>query len=656
MPRLSYMLFITNILLIVIVGCAWTGDITVADNAVTMLNGDQKLVLSRSNTAFDYTTSSLSQTYTCIGNPSYSTFSVRREIGAPVVKREQGRSLLSEKYLLADNNTLSVSIIMVNGLPGFSVQTKLTNNNSDCTLGFRWTNSLEADQTITCSIDGASYASYDRIGRSNFVYLDECKWAVLQYGESRICVMTPGGLSKHWSRMVIINHMPSMLFTPKGKTIQHSFFLCEVKDPSEASAIYKKVEKAHTNAVKTNIYPLKNVEYGTPAPASVQNLNTYGQSNYMETLEREPGQWVKDIGLWFSDQPVPDNIKILKRVNPDAKLLAYINWMEIYSKTQAQATGDMALYNWNALKVGYEFLDIDAHPNWIAYDSAGNIKRSGYRPQSCFYTCMHQPDLQDAVKKVAAKVIEVGLDGMFIDNAFPMDECYGEKLDKHRHPSAFRTNDEAYMHTLKIAYDTTKSYGKDKVVFTNMGPFSFYPERWKYMDMQMWESAAYTAGNPIEIRAWKDLEYQGTIAQDAAKHGKVSCLFDYYSEIPNQDQINGALFSYAYCKLYGIVWSDHRTIMDEQDNATKTTGQELYAARLGKPTSAVKNIGKVYYRIFENGLVAVNSSRFKNASVAISIKKAGTLTEISRHTQIKPASDKISMDMEPMMGRVFLYK
>jgi|GEM_PF-6341758 len=656
MQTLIYRLFLIAVLLFVIVGCAWTGDIKISDNAVTMVNGEQKLVLSRSSTAFDYTTPLLSQTYTCIGNPSYSTFSFKQEIEAPVVKRESGRSLLSEKYLLADGNTLSITVIMVEGIPGFAVQTKLTNNNSGCMLGFRWTNSLEADQTITCSIDGASYASYDSIGRSNFVYLDECKWAVLKYGESRICIMTPGGLSKHWSRAVFINHMPSMLFTPNGKTIGHSFFLSEIKDPSEVPAIYKKVTRANINTVQTKIYPLKNVVYGTPAPASVQNLNTYGQSNYMETLEREPGQWVKDIGLWFSDQPVPDNIKILKRVNPDAWLLAYINWMEIYSKTQAQATGDMVLYNWNATKVGYEFLDIDAHPNWTAYDSAGNVKRSGYRPQSCFYTCMYQPDLQDAVKKVAAKVVEVGLDGMFVDNAFPMDECYGAKLDKHRHQSAFTTNDEAYLHTLEIAYDTTKSYGKDKIVFTNMGPFSFYPERWKYMDVQMWESAAFTAGNPIEIRAWKDLEYQGQLAQDAARHGKVSCSFDYYSDIPHQDQINGALFSFAYCKLYGMVWSDHRTIMDEQDNATKTTGQELYATRLGKPTSAVKKIGTVYYRSFENGLTAVNSSRFKKSLVAIPVKKAGTLAEISRHTQINPDRGRIRIDMEPMMGRVFLFK
>ena len=72
--------------------------------------------------------------------------------------------------------------------------------------------------------------------------------------------------------------------------------------------------------------------------------------------------------------------------------------------------------------------------------------------------------------------MDLGVDGIFIDNCAPVSECYGDKFGKHKHLDD-KTNTEMYYELLKKIYPVVKSYGNDKIVMQNTG---ILPDHWSY--------------------------------------------------------------------------------------------------------------------------------------------------------------------------------
>jgi hypothetical protein len=261
----------------------------------------------------------------------------------------------------------------------------------------------------------------------------------------------------------------------------------------------------------------------------------------------------------------------------------------------------------------YEGLNLKDRPDFIEVDAEGNLKRTGFweseDAKNMYTTCPNVKEYQDAMVAWVRRIMELGADGVFVDNLSDRAPCYGPKFGKHEH--LYDDQNHAFAMLLKRVRELIKEYQPEGAVLGNSAnPTSLPHEFWKYLDAEMLESYICTWVSTDRWFDWRThWNKAGKDLQPYVKAGKQIQALSYLGHTPYGVR-EDAFFCYASARLAGFVWNGGRPLSDP-DTAV------LYRIRLGKPLTDECEENGVHYRVFERGMVAVNPDKEQPASISI---------------------------------------
>jgi hypothetical protein len=258
-------------------------------------------------------------------------------------------------------------------------------------------------------------------------------------------------------------------------------------------------------------------------------------------------------------------------------------------------------------------VNLKDHPDFIEVDAQGNLKRSGFweseDAKNMYTTCPNVVEYQDAMLAWVEKIMELGGDGVFVDNIGSRVPCFGPKFGKHKH--VHEDQNHAFSMLLKRTRELIKRYQPDGALIVNSAsPLSIPAEYWKYIDADMLESYICTWVSKDRWFDWKKHWHeQGVKLRPYLEAGKQVQALSYIGHTPYGIK-EDAYFCYATARLAGFVWNGG-VPLSNPDVAP------LYRLRLGKPLGDEKEENGVYWRAFEAGLVAVNPDRKRDGFIAV---------------------------------------
>lgn len=477
---------------------------------------------------------------------------------------------------------------------------------------------------------------------------DRTDWTFFPGKTGGLAVLT-NGMVGYQPNQPFINPLPRWRFLRPGETLYVGFGLAGVAGPSDAAALSKSARYKSITILKP-VFLTKQTrfDYGTPAPDWLRGADVCNGWYRQSTGDMIVG-WIKDMPLVVG---VPaDKATIAKAHEAGLRVIAYVNYMELQNSTiQMAAKG--SLYSHPDEATPADLLDLAKHPAWTCVDSEGKDRRSSWGASQdipgLFSTCFHQAELRQNALTQILNIMNLGADGVFIDNACPVFECCGPKFGKHTHDDPYETNTDAYEELQKEIYKLVKSFGEDKIVMQNGG---ILPSHWAYSDAQMWEGFRFDDKSPEPTNDWSELQYAAEEHADAVRHGKVPVILSRFSALPADRRTDAALYTYAYSRLYGFLiadWFDLTKSSEDQQLA-----KAVYSIRLGKPITDAQRSGDVLYREFENGVVALNPTR-ASVSVSIPVTNAGQCTDVAQGRILTSSGGAIALDMGPESGRVLL--
>lgn len=281
------------------------------------------------------------------------------------------------------------------------------------------------------------------------------------------------------------------------------------------------------------------------------------------------------------------------------------------------------------------------HPDWVLIDA------NGENSKSCFWNsenyrwyevCDNNPGYRKAVLDYVRKILDAGVDGIFIDNAHPAAQCFGEKLGKHKHLMPGVDNRAAWASLVREIVALVKARNPDNLVILNPGEPSDFLRG--LADGIMIESYICTHASNTRWHNWE------RILQWAKQWGDgpdVIVALSYIGHTPNSPR-EDAFYCYACARLSGFLWADWYSRFDDY--------KDLFSLRLGKPQGRMHRQGPIYYRAFEHGIVAVNSS---SDPAPLSLPIPGHYTIVDQFTGrlIKLDNSVLRVEIPPASGRVY---
>jgi hypothetical protein len=261
----------------------------------------------------------------------------------------------------------------------------------------------------------------------------------------------------------------------------------------------------------------------------------------------------------------------------------------------------------------YQDVNLKDHPDFIEVDQQGNLKRSGFweseDAKNMYTTCPNVAGYQDAMVAWTKKILELGADGVFIDNISTRVSCFGPKFGKHQH--VCEDQNQAFAILLKRVREAVKQRQPDGAVIVNSAsPLSIPAVYWKHIDADMLESYICTWVSTDRWFDWKNhWHQQGVKLQPYLKAGKQVQALSYLGHTSYGIK-EDAYFCYATARLAGFVWNGGVPLSHPAVAA-------LYRLRLGSPLADEIEEQGVYWRPFEAGLVAVNPDKTKPATITL---------------------------------------
>lgn len=258
-------------------------------------------------------------------------------------------------------------------------------------------------------------------------------------------------------------------------------------------------------------------------------------------------------------------------------------------------------------------VNLKDHPEFVEIDAQGNLKRTGFweseDAKNMYTTCPNVAEYQDAMLAWVQKIMEIGGDGVFVDNIGTRAECFGPKFGKHKH--VYGDQNHAFAMLLKRTRELIKRYQPDGALIVNSAsPLGIPTEYWQYIDADMLESYICTWVSKERWFDWKTHWHeQGLKLRPFLDAGKQVQALSYIGHTPYGVK-EDAFFCYATARLAGFVWNGGVGLSNPDVSP-------LFRLRLGKPLGDEKEENGVYWRAFEAGLVAVNPDRKKDSFIAV---------------------------------------
>jgi hypothetical protein len=272
----------------------------------------------------------------------------------------------------------------------------------------------------------------------------------------------------------------------------------------------------------------------------------------------------------------------------------------------------VTFYQGNADR-SYEDLNLKDHPEFIEVDAEGNLVRTGFwtseDAKNMYTTCPNVQGYQDAMVAWVRRIMELGADGVFVDNLAHRQPCHGPKFGKHEH--LYEDQDHAFAMLLKRVRELILQYRPDGAILGNSAAPLWLPrEFWKYLDADMMESYICTWVSKERWFDWGEHWHaNGVKLQPFIAAGKqIQCL-SYLGHTPYGVR-EDAFYCYASARLGGFVWNGGRPLSDA-DTAL------LYQIRLGQPLTDEQEENGVWFRFFERGLVALNPDKEKPGRITV---------------------------------------
>ena len=306
----------------------------------------------------------------------------------------------------------------------------------------------------------------------------------------------------------------------------------------------------------------------------------------------------------------------------------------------------------------YEGVNLKEHPDFIEINAQGNLQRTGFweseDAKNMYTTCPAVAGYQDAMINWVRRIMELGADGVFLDNLASRQTCFGPKFGKHQHVSD--DPNEAFAILLRRVREVVKRYKPDGAILGNSAdPPSLPHIFWKHLDAEMLESYICTWVSKDRWFDWEQHWHQrGLKLQPFIKAGKQIQALSYLGHT-SYGVREDAFFCYASARLAGFVWNGGRPLSDPETAI-------LYQIRLGPPLGPEEQQTNVYYRLFERGLVALNPNKQKPATLILPMSVPSILYDLFPTNAPKGASahrvdlgSTRQLTIPPYAGRVYLY-
>jgi len=311
----------------------------------------------------------------------------------------------------------------------------------------------------------------------------------------------------------------------------------------------------------------------------------------------------------------------------------------------------------------YEGVNLKDHPEFIEIDAQGNLKRTGFweseDAKNMYTTCPAVPEYQEAMVAWVRRIMELGADGVFVDNLSTRVPCFGVKFGKHRHVDD--DPNHAFALLLKRVREVIRQYKTDGAVLGNSAaPLSIPREYWKYLDAEMLESYICTWVSKDRWFDWRGHWHdQGVKLQPFIRAGKQIQALSYLGHT-GYGVREDAFFCYASARLAGFVWNGGRPLSDPETAI-------LYQIRLGPPLGPEQEQNGVFYRLFDRGLVALNPDKTKPATLTLpesipasrlyDLFASGPTTQpaTGRKGQFIDITGSRQLTIPTYAGRVYLY-
>ena len=330
------------------------------------------------------------------------------------------------------------------------------------------------------------------------------------------------------------------------------------------------------------------------------------------------------------------------------RVIPYISFYKSVNVTERREAG--ARYDASSAERSpfWDDLDLGRHPEWMLYLKDGRVRRpfdSETYPVGWQQVCTNAPGYAEAALRGVRSLMDLGVDGLVIDNVHPCADCFGEELGRHAHVEPEKSNKETYKALLCRVYDLVKSYSRDKVIMLNPGGVS--AEYWPYGDAMMYESYICTSAEHSTER-WHSPDQLLEMAdrcRQALANGKAVIALSYLGSTAF-DIKDDAFYCYAWAKLSGFHWADWFTLGE-------SPARELFRIRLGVPVEEREEIDGIYLRRFSKGLVAVNPSE-KEVGVRTGWASDVRLRDVYTGETVHTTQGSLSVSVPARSGRVYV--
>jgi len=329
-------------------------------------------------------------------------------------------------------------------------------------------------------------------------------------------------------------------------------------------------------------------------------------------------------GLWYSDLATPEQIERYKVYSfiDWGQPASNLKWVEEFHKLGIPSIAYVSFYKapnipqvedrrkWEGGSPGLEeckknpfwqAVDLSKHPEWMLIAQDGSVRRPFDNPDyppGWEQVCTNVEGYTEAVLEGVKGIMEMGFDGLFIDNVHP-SSCFGTEHSKHKHLYPDKDNAETYKMLLAQVRQVVKSYGADKVCALNSG--GIRKEYGQYGDALMWES--YIFGGSKRRHDWNRIRQAADEWKSYIDGGKAILALSYVSGETQEQRKENVFYAYSCAKLSGFLWA-HNPILDK--------------VRIGMPAGYIQVEDGVHYRLYQKGFVAVNPEKAgKKVEIAV---------------------------------------
>ena len=307
----------------------------------------------------------------------------------------------------------------------------------------------------------------------------------------------------------------------------------------------------------------------------------------------------------------------------------------------------------------YQGMRLSDHPDWIEINNNGHWKRTGFweseDSKNVYCVCSNVKEYRKAILEYVEYLMDIGAGGIFLDNIYANQKCWGPEFGKHEH--IYSTQLKAFTELLRETQLLIRKKDPEGALLVNSAnPVTLPQEYWRYIDSDMSESYICTWVSKKRWGNWeKDWNGMDKKLKSWVDYGKQICCLSYVGHTDNPLK-DDAYFCYASARLMNFIWQGGNDKLYKDPECSI-----LYQIEIGQPiTLEYVTLDKIHYRIFHNGMVVVNPTEKQNLLEVNYRFNTSQLYDLYEKSEIKVkwqgSKGSIKLLLPPRSGRVYLFE